>query len=67
MTLQAESLPQPGSSEFNDLQLEWPLLANMIRYNKPITRELYIALNWPEPPEEWTEDHEEELPPFLRQ
>jgi len=30
------------------------------------TRENYIALNWPDGVEEWTAEHEEELPPDLQ-
>ena len=30
------------------------------------SRENYIALNWPDGVEEWTWEHEEELPPDLR-
>ncbi len=32
----------------------------------PYTRENYIRLNWPDGVEEWTWEHEEELPPDLR-
>ena len=67
MTLRAESLPRPGSDEYRDLQIDWPMLAHMVLTGRPITREMHITLNWPEPPEQWTEEHEEKLPSFLQQ
>jgi hypothetical protein len=45
---------------------------DIVRYLKelglPVTREAYIRVNWlGHPPEPWTEEHEQELPPSLRQ
>jgi len=38
----------------------------MRRLGIPLTRESFIAFNWPEPPEEWTGEHEAELPVELQ-
>jgi len=38
----------------------------MRRLGIPLTRDNFIAFNWPEPPEEWTAEHEEELPAQLQ-
>jgi hypothetical protein len=43
------------------------ILALMREYNIPVTRENYIACNWPDNrPDPWTAEDEAELPEFLQ-
>jgi hypothetical protein len=42
-----------------------PLL-HMLQHNMPLNRETYIAMNWPDEPEEWTAEHEEQVPECFR-
>lgn len=43
-----------------------PMLQHMLDRGMPLTRETYIARNWPDEPEEWTAEHEMELPACFR-
>ena len=47
---------------------DWaPLVRLMERQGIPVTRENCIQMLWcGEPPEEWTGEHEDQLPPWLR-
>ena len=45
----------------------YPVLDLMREEGLPLTREVYIQLNWwGEKPHPWTAEHEEELPPQFR-
>ena len=44
-----------------------PIVQLMIRYQIPLTRDNWIEMAWSEMPEEWTAEHEEEIPDFLRE
>ena len=56
-----------AASDLPSTDDEYPLLAYMKAWGIEITRESYIALdNMGEPPEDWTPEDEEELPPELR-
>jgi hypothetical protein len=48
------------------LGMQDPIVQLMQRYQIPLTRDNWIALAWPEMPEEWVAEHEEEIPDFLR-
>lgn len=56
----------PNSSEFRRLIGSYPVLEFMLAKGIPLTRESYIALNWLEGIEEWTSEHEDDLPPPFR-
>ena len=43
-----------------------PILQTMLRRGVPLTREAYVAMNWPDEPEEWTPEHEEQMPACFR-
>jgi hypothetical protein len=45
-----------------------PVVQWLVSMNIPVTRENYITHNWPGPdmPEEWTGEHEAELPEELQ-
>lgn len=64
-TAPAASVASTGLTD-DALLVEYPLLQQLFDQKQPITRESYIAMNWEEPPDPWTVEHEEELPPFLR-
>jgi hypothetical protein len=41
------------------------VVERMLEHNLPLTREVYIGLNWGKTPKEWTAEHEGEIPdPF---
>jgi hypothetical protein len=42
------------------------LLRVMKRDGIPLTRQNYIEMNWPEKPEQWTAEHEADLPEQFR-
>lgn len=44
----------------------YPVLGRMRRYGIAVTRDNYIAQNWPGAKPAWTVEREEELPPALR-
>ena len=44
-----------------------PIVQLMIRYQIPLTRDNWIEMAWSEMPEEWTAEHEAEIPDFLRE
>lgn len=44
-----------------------PTVQRMLKRGIPLTRENWIDLAWPEMPAEWTAEHEEEIPDFLRE
>ena len=44
-----------------------PVLKRMVEAGIPLTRENFIDLNWlGKPPEEWTAEHEADLPEMFR-
>ena len=47
-------------------QAGYPTLQLMVEYGTPLTREEFIRSNWMGEPEEWTAEHEAEVPPPLR-
>jgi hypothetical protein len=47
------------------LGMKDPTVQRMLKRGIPLTRENWIDLAWPERPEEWTAEHEEEIPDFL--
>lgn len=59
-----------GTAEPPELKGLDPVTASVIRVMQragiPITRENYIAYNWPEIPNPWPAELEAELPPFLQ-
>jgi hypothetical protein len=58
---QAGSGHRTGTSLLNDD------ISNFLRkHGIPVTRENWIAANWPETPHPWTAEHEAELPEPLR-
>jgi hypothetical protein len=58
----------PASPEYQRLIGSSPVLQAMVRYGVPLSRENYIAANWPDgAPEPWGAEHEEQLQaPFRR-
>jgi hypothetical protein len=42
-------------------------LDGMLKRGEPITRENFIANNWGDMPDPWTAEHEQEMPPDLRE
>ena len=63
--LDALSSQTPGA--FNYPHGQYPALDYMKANRIPISREQFIALNWPVKPLVWTVEDEQELPPELRQ
>jgi len=49
------------------LGMKDPTVQRMLKRGIPLTRENWIDLAWPEMPEEWTAEMEEEIPDFLRE
>jgi hypothetical protein len=45
---------------------DFPVLQHMLQHNMPLNRETYIASNWMDEPEEWTAEHEEQVPECFR-
>ena len=45
---------------------DFPVLLHMLQHGMPLNRETYIASNWMDEPEEWTAEHEMELPECFR-
>jgi hypothetical protein len=43
-----------------------PVLRHMIDRGSPLTRETYIHTNWMDFPEEWTAEHEMQVPECFR-
>jgi len=42
------------------------VLQHMLQHNMPLNRETYIASNWMDEPEEWTAEHEDQVPECFR-
>ena len=45
---------------------DFPVLQHMLDSGLPLNRETYIAANWMHDPEEWTVEHEQQVPECFR-